>query len=55
MKCQVKYCRNPHLLVFAAFGPRRTKEVAVCQAHWERHCDDEDKFNLIEHFYPKVT
>ncbi len=53
MKCKVKRCRNFFLLLYAAFGARRTKEVPVCQQHWDRHCDDEDEFDLVEHFYPK--
>ncbi len=50
--CQVKRCRQHAYLLYGAFGPRRTKEVAVCQPHWERHCDEDDKFDLVAHFYP---
>jgi hypothetical protein len=52
MTCDVKRCRQQFFLFFAAFGPRRKREVAVCQQHWERHCDEEDEFDLIVHFYP---
>jgi hypothetical protein len=40
------------MLSYAAFGPGRTKDVSVCDYHWSKHCDDDDKFDLKEHFYP---
>jgi hypothetical protein len=52
MKCDVSRCKRPMLLSYAAFGARRTKDASVCQYHWEKHCDDEDKFDLRLHFYP---
>jgi hypothetical protein len=52
MTCDVKRCRRPMLISYAAFGARRTKDVSVCQYHWDKHCDDEDKFDLRLYFYP---
>ena len=52
MVCDVKRCQQPMYLSYAAFGARRTKDVSVCQRHWTKHCDDEDKFDLRTHFYP---
>lgn len=52
MVCDVKSCRKDDALQYAAFGLNRKKQVGVCMTHWEKHCDEEDKFNLIEHFYP---
>ena len=51
-KCDVKRCRRASFLGYAAFGPRRKKEVDVCMFHWEKHCDEGDKFDLRTHFYP---
>ena len=53
-KCDVKRCRKAPLLSYTAFGPRRTKEVSVCEYHWEKHCDEADRFDLREYFYPSV-
>ena len=50
--CDVGRCKHPSLLQYAAFGPGRTKSVGVCDHHWEKHCDDDDKFDLKQHFYP---
>ena len=50
--CDVSRCKRPMLLTYAAFGARRTKDVRVCEHHWLKHCDDEDKFDLVTHFYP---
>lgn len=52
-KCDVKRCRRVTLLTYAAFGPRRKKDVGVCEFHWEKHCDEEDKFDLRTYFYPE--
>ncbi len=51
-KCDVKRCRRASFLGYTAFGPRRKKEVDVCEYHWEKHCDEGDKFDLRTHFYP---
>lgn len=50
--CEVSRCRQPMLLTYGAFGARRTREVIVCERHWNKHCDDGDKFDLRTHFYP---
>ncbi len=52
MGCDVKSCRKDSRLSYEAFGPGQKKSVGVCEQHWAKHCDEEDKFNLIEHFYP---
>jgi hypothetical protein len=53
--CEIKRCRRHSLLGYGAFGPRRTKEVGVCEYHWEKHCDEEDKFDLRSYFYPPAA
>ena len=53
-KCEIKRCRRISIVGYAAFGPRRTKEVGVCEYHWEKHCDEADRFDLKEYFYPNV-
>ena len=53
-KCEIKRCRNASFLGYAAFGPRRTKEVGVCEKHWEKHCAEADRFDLRTYFYPSV-
>jgi len=40
------------MLSYAAFGPNRNKDVRICDYHWYKHCDDDDKFDIITHFYP---
>jgi hypothetical protein len=52
MVCDVKRCRQLAILSYAAFGARRTKEVSVCERHWEQHCDEDNKFDLRTYFYP---
>ena len=52
MTCDVARCRQPTLLTYAAFGARRTKDVSVCERHWNKHCDEDDKFDLVTYFYP---
>jgi hypothetical protein len=52
MTCEIKRCRRVTIVGYAAFGPQRTKEVGVCEFHWEKHCDEEDKFDLRTYFYP---
>ncbi len=51
-RCEVKGCGGNTILGYAAFGSRRNKEVGVCEYHWEKHCDDEDEFDLPSYFYP---
>lgn len=50
--CDVGKCKRQSEITYAAFGSGTTKEVSVCWRHWEKHCDDEDKFDLRVHFYP---
>lgn len=50
--CEVGRCHQPMILTYTAFGANRIKDVRVCERHWIKHCDDEDKFDLILHFYP---
>ena len=50
--CDIAKCKREPILGYSAFGPKRNKDVSVCQYHWEKHCDDEDKFDIREHFYP---
>ncbi len=52
MACDVKSCRKDSMLSYEAFGPSRKKSVGVCVEHWTKHCDEEDKFDLKQHFYP---
>lgn len=52
MTCEVdhyKRCTLESMVIYAAFRDK-TKEVHVCEKHWEKHCDPEDKFDLREHF-----
>jgi hypothetical protein len=50
--CDVGKCKRPSALGYSAFGPGRNKDVHICEYHWEKHCDDHDKFDLREYFYP---
>ena len=50
--CDVGKCKQPLTLQYAAFGPGRSKCVEICDKHWEKHCDGNDMFDLIEYFYP---
>jgi hypothetical protein len=50
--CDVAKCNRPSVLVYAAFGPERNKEVDICDYHWEKDCDDDDKFDIKKYFYP---
>ena len=50
--CDVRRCKRFVILTYAAFGAKRTKDVNVCEHHWNKHCDDDDKFDLVTHFYP---
>jgi len=52
MSCDVKNCRKDSVLRYEAFGPSREKSVGVCEPHWEKHCDENSKFDLVKHFYP---
>ncbi len=52
MSCDVNNCRRDSVLQYEAFGPSREKKVGVCEYHWEKACDEEDKFDLVKHFYP---
>ncbi|KKN92302.1 hypothetical protein LCGC14_0207930 [marine sediment metagenome] len=52
MNCDVKRCRRFFYLEYAAFK-KRTRCVSVCDFHWQKHCDEDDKFDLRDHFYPK--
>jgi hypothetical protein len=49
--CDVARCKRPVLLTYAAFDKSwRIKDVEVCKLHWDRHCDEEKKFDLRTHF-----
>lgn len=50
--CDVGKCKQLPMLQYAAFGPKRHRTVSVCDYHWERHCDEVDKFDLRTYFYP---
>ncbi len=50
--CDVAKCKRESALGYAAFGSKRNKEVSICNHHWQKHCDDGDKFDIREHFYP---
>lgn len=50
--CDVGKCNRPPDMWYAAFGPGRNKDVHICEYHWEKHCDEGDKFDLREYFYP---
>ncbi len=50
--CDVKRCNRPSILGYSAFGPKRNKDVSICEYHWEKHCDDDDKFDIKTYFYP---
>jgi hypothetical protein len=50
--CDVSRCRREPMLSYAAFGPKRNKDVSICDYHWTKHCDDDDKFDIKTYFYP---
>lgn len=50
--CDVSRCQRDPMVQYEAFGPRRKKCVDICGKHWEKHCDEEDSFDLVDHFYP---
>lgn len=50
--CDIRKCKRQMLLSYAAFGAKRTKDVNICEEHWTKHCDDNDKFDIITHFFP---
>ena len=50
--CDVSRCKRVPLLGYSAFGPQQTKDVDICNYHWEKHCDYADKFDIKDHFYP---
>ena len=50
--CDVSRCKRVSILSYADFGPKRNKDVGICQHHWEKHCNDGDKFAIKDHFYP---
>ncbi len=50
--CDVTHCKKETAIGYSAFGPGRKKDVDICEFHWEKHCDDDDKFDIREHFYP---
>lgn len=49
--CDVKRCRRSIYLGYEAFINVR-RSVNVCEFHWKKHCDDDDKFDLRTHFEP---
>jgi len=40
--CHVKHCRRPETSIFYKHG--------VCDYHWLRHCDDNNRFDLKVEF-----
>ena len=50
--CDVTKCNRGPILGYSAFGPRSKKDVSICEYHWKKHCDDDDKFDIKTHFYP---
>jgi len=51
--CDVSRCKRPVMLTYAALTDKRMKDVEVCKHHWDKHCDDGDKFDLRVHFKRK--
>jgi hypothetical protein len=50
--CDIGKCKRLSILQYAAFGSEKSKSVSVCEHHWEKHCDDGDKFDIRRYFYP---
>jgi len=50
--CDVTRCKRDPIMGYSAFVPDRKKDVRICEYHWEKHCDDEDKFDIRKYFYP---
>lgn len=48
MGCDVARCKQPSLLIYADLP--KNKEVSVCEKHWLKHCDEDDKFDLKKEF-----
>ena len=40
--CEVRRCRKPSYIIYMGKD--------VCSAHWEKHCDDNNKFDLKKEF-----
>lgn len=51
--CDIGKCKQPSVIQYAAFGANRNKVVEICNNHWERHCDQVDKFDIRTYFYPR--
>ena len=51
--CDVGRCKKPSELKYSAFEVKNPKTVGVCWKHWEKHCDEEDKFDLRKYFSTK--
>ena len=58
MTCDVARCKQPMIVTYAAFNDdltRKVSDVKVCQRHWEKHCDEKDKFDLRDHFKGSIN
>lgn len=42
--CKVPRCRQHSSIIYGALPRGMQKEV--CDNHWQRHCNDEDRFDL---------
>ena len=49
--CDVARCKRTAMLGYSAFV-NTSKNVNICHRHWEKHCAENDKFDIREHFYP---
>jgi hypothetical protein len=50
MKCDVGRCNRSSIVQYAAFEHNSGLAVEVCDRHWEKHCDDNERFDLRKHF-----
>ena len=49
--CDIGRCKDSPILQYSAFGLKRSKTVGICDKHWEKHCSDNDKFDIRTYFY----
>ena len=40
--CEIKHCKQPSFVEYY--------KHKVCKKHWQKECDEDDKFNLKEEF-----
>lgn len=51
--CEIGKCKQFPLLTYAHFPDFPHKQVEVCERHWAKHCDEDDKFDLKVYFKKK--